>query len=145
MESSKGVQRRRAAIAHAWDLPRGAAIVASGLPIPIAGTDGYHNFHAHPEFVYLAGEAVAGAVLAFDPGGGWTLFTPVAGMEERVWSGDGRALDDLAAASGLDRVLPLERLAPWLEARRAEPLALAGNYDFLRHPGAYGAKNWQAL
>jgi len=145
MESSKGVQQRRAAIAHAWDLPRGAVIVASGLPVPIAGTDGYHPFHAHPEFRYLTGEAVAGATLAFDPGDGWTLFAPVASLEERVWTGDGRALSDLAAASGLDRALPIERLGPWLEARRAEPLAVVGNHDFLRHPGAYGAHNWQAL
>lgn len=145
MDSSAGAHDRRSRAAHTWDLTRGAVIVASGLPIPIAGTDGFHPFHSHPEFTHLAGEALPGAVLAFDPGDGWTLFAPVASLEDRVWSGDSRPLKDLAEASGLDRVVPTANLATWLEARRGEPIAIAGNHDFLRHPGAYGATNWQEL
>ena len=145
MEPSNDIEHRRTATARAWDLGRGAVIVASGLPLPIAGTDAYHSFHAHPEFLYLAGETVAGATLTFDAADGWTLFAPVASLEDRVWMGDGRSLDELAGATGIGRVLPGDGLGPWLEKHRGEPIAVAGNHDFLVHPGAYGAHNWRAL
>ena len=145
MDDSSFVRTRRTQTATAWDIAKGTVLIASGLPLPIAGTDGYHDFHAHPEFTYLAGVGVAAAVLAFDPGEGWSLFAPVASLEERVWVGDGRALVELAAASGIEQVQPSHALGDWLEARRGEPLALAGNHDFLQRPGAYGLQHWQAL
>ncbi len=40
---------------------------------------------------------------------------------------------------------PSHALGDWLEARRGEPLALAGNHDFLQRPGAYGLQRWQVL
>ena len=84
-------------------------IVAAGLPVPVAGTDQFHEFHAHPEFRYLGSVAVPGAVIAFHPNEGWTLFAPVASQEERVWNGDGQHLDELAATSASTRCAPPRR------------------------------------
>lgn len=136
---------RRDRITHAWGLSRGAAVIPSGLPVSIAGTDQTHNFHAHAEHYYLSGVPSAGAVLTFDPSEGWTLFAPVPSRDERVWVGDGIDLEELGLQSGLDRVLSAERLAPWLEARRAEPLALIGNHDIEVRPHGYGVPGWAAL
>jgi len=136
---------RRDAIARAWDLRRGAVLVPSGLPVPITGTDQFHDFHAHAAHCYLAGARVPRAVIAFDPADGWSLFAPVASEEERVWVGDGEPLDSLSARTGIDRVRPLEELGRWLERRRAEPLAVIGNDDIERHPAGYGLDHWASL
>lgn len=124
---------------------RGPAIVASGLPVPIAGTDQFHDHHAHPDFAYLSGAASAGAVLVFDPREGWDLFLPLASLEDMVWVGDGESLDSAATLTGLDRPKPLSAFAPWLEARRGESLAVLGNHDILHQPAAYGVPGWAAL
>ncbi|MGI8926993.1 MAG: aminopeptidase P N-terminal domain-containing protein [Tepidiformaceae bacterium] len=145
MQKGNYATRRRDAIAHSWALPRGAVLLPAGLPQAIAGTDQYHNFHAHPEHAYLAGTAAPGSVLVFDPGDGWTLFVPFPGLEERVWTGDGPSPEDLAHLSGIDRILSRERLQSWLESRRAEPLAVLANHDLLAHPAAYGIEAWAAL
>jgi Xaa-Pro aminopeptidase len=72
------------------------------------------------------------------------MFAPVAGLEERVWVGNGEDLEALAATTGL-RVRPLGELEGWLERRRGEVLALLGNDDITHHPGAYGIEGWPAL
>lgn len=136
---------RRAAIARAWDLGRGAVLVASGVEVPIVGTDQVHEFHAHNEHQYLAGLATPGQVLAFDPSEGWTLFGRVAGREERVWSGDAPSLELLGQQAGIERVKPVSALSAWLEPRRAEPIALIGNDDLRRKPDAYGLDGWGRL
>jgi len=144
MQSPTDLRTRREAMARAWDLQRGAVIVASGVHVPIEGTDQYHEFHAHPEFTYLAGEQLSGAALAFDPAEGWALFAPVASLDDRIWIGDGVDHEALAAATGLP-VRPAPALEGWLEARRSEPLALLGNHDLARQPRAYGIANWASL
>lgn len=136
---------RRTGIANAWDVRRGAVVVPAGVPVPVAGTDQYHEFHAHPEFTYLAGVQTSGAVLAFDPADGWVVFVPVASQEDRVWVGPGESLEEVAANSGLGSVQPIQRLGDWLEARRGEPLALLGNHDLVENPRAYGLQSWTAL
>jgi Xaa-Pro aminopeptidase len=136
---------RRDAMTARWNLDRGAVLVASGLPVPIDGTDQPHDFHAHPEFVYLAGEALPGAVMAFDPGEGWTIFAPVASQEARVWEGDGTSLEELRARTLVDRVQPQSDLDGWLQRRRGEPIALLGNHDFERQWRGYGVSNLPAL
>lgn len=147
MESATdGLRARRERLARAWaDDHRGPALVASGLPLPIAGTDQFHDYHAHPDFSYIAGAAYPGAVVAFDPSDGWTLFLPIASIEDRVWVGDGESIDRATAITGLDRALPLGALAGWLEARRGEPLAVLGNHDVVHQPAAYGVAGWMAL
>ncbi len=145
MQDSTSISARRGAVARAWDLRRGAVVVPAGAPVPIDGTDQYHDFWSHPEFRYLTGASVAQGVVVFDPGEGWTLFAPVASLDDRVWVGDGVALEALRAESAIDRVRPLADLASWLEARRGEPLALLGNNDLAQRPGAYGLQSWTAL
>jgi Xaa-Pro aminopeptidase len=144
-EGASCLPGRRSAVAASWGLARGAVLVAAGLPVPIAGTDQFHPFHAHPEHVYLAGEGLPGSVLAFDPGEGWSLFAHVPSQEERVWSGDGAGLAALGLATGVERVRPAHELAQWLERRRGEPLALLGDHDLPVDPGRYGVASWQAL
>ncbi|MCK6564353.1 MAG: aminopeptidase P family protein [Dehalococcoidia bacterium] len=136
---------RRREAARRWDLSRGVVLLPSGLPVPIAGTDQAHEFHSHPEHSYLAGVANPGAVLAFDPREGWTLFAHVASEEERVWSGDSEALEGQSLRSGLERALPAEQLGRWLEAHRGEPVAILGNHDLRHRPGDYGVERWPAL
>ncbi len=144
MQPSAGLSARRHAIARTWDLAGAAVLVPAGLPVPVPGTDQYHDFHAHPEFTYLAGARTPGACLCFDPTGGWVLFAPVPSLEDRVWVGDGQDLESLAAATGLP-VRPIASLPAWLEQRRSETLAVLGNDDITHRPAAYGIHNWDAL
>jgi Xaa-Pro aminopeptidase len=143
--SAHALRARRLAIARRWDLDRGAVVVASGLPVPIAGTDQFHDFHAHPEHYYLSGMSEPAQVLAFDPAEGWALFAHEPSEDERVWTGAGLSLDDQRDISGIDRVTPASDLGRWLERRRGEPLAVLGNRDLLQHPEAYGIDNWASL
>jgi len=136
---------RRAAVARAWSLDRGVVLVPSGLPVPVAGTDQAHDFHAHPEHQYLVGASCPGATVAFDPGDGWTLFAPIASEEDRIWSGESEPLALLAARTGLDRVVPATGLSGWLERHRGEPVAIIGNTDIAVRPARYGVENWAAL
>ena len=39
------------------------ALIPSGLPVPISGTDQYHPFHTHPEHYWLTGLPGPGNVL----------------------------------------------------------------------------------
>ncbi len=138
-------RERRQRLAATWGLTRGAVLVPSGLLVSRDGTDQPLDFHAHPEFVYLAGQQLQAAVLAFDPGEGWTLFAHEAGEDERIWTGDAPPLDQVAAETGIDRVQPGHVLQSWLERRRAEPVALLGNTDITRRFGEYGVPGWSAL
>jgi Xaa-Pro aminopeptidase len=136
--------KRRKAVAREWDMHSGVTLIPGGVHVPVEGTDQYHEFHAHPEFRYLSGSDEPGSVLVFDPGEGWTLFAPEAGLEDRVWVGDGVDHQALAADTGLP-VRPLAALQGWLEPRRAETFAVLGNRDLLRLPRAYGIERWTAL
>ncbi|MGK2966004.1 MAG: aminopeptidase P N-terminal domain-containing protein [Tepidiformaceae bacterium] len=139
------LRARRERIAKQWKMERGAVLVASGLPIPIAGTDQYHPFYAHNEYAYLGGVAKPGSVLVFDPEEGWTLFAHVAGAEERVWEGETDDLEEVAHVTGVERVRPVDRLGEWLEKRRGEGLAILGNRDILEHSDVYGLEAWWRL
>lgn len=136
MQQPSPAAARRESIAGAWALDRGAVLIAGGLPVPIAGTDQFHEFHAHPEFRYLAGIAEPAGILAFDPRTGWELFVAYPTFEDRIWTGDGPDPEALAHAAGIP-ARPIEELSPWLERRRGEPLALLGNHDLAENPGGY--------
>lgn len=131
-------------MARTWELARGAVLIPSGLPLPIAGTDQFHEFHVHAEHYYLAGASEPGQVLTFDPGEGWTLFAHLASQEEKVWTGDAPPLERTATRTGLSRVRTSTDLEGWLEQRRGEPLALIGNRDLLARPWEYGIATWAA-
>lgn len=145
MPDSPATRRDRIARRQADATGPSCLIIASGVPLPISGTDQSLPFHAHPEFRYLAAVESPGAVLAFDPGDGWTLFAHTPSQEERVWSGDGVPLDELARSAGLDRVRPTAEFDDWLEERRGQPFTLAGNHDLARWPAAYGSRRWHTL
>ena len=144
MQSPIDLATRRSRVAASWDLTSGVVLVASGVEVPIPGTDQAHEFHAHPEFSYLTGAHLPGAVAAFDRHDGWTLFSPVAGLEDRVWIGDGVDAEKLQAESGI-AVRPGDELGAWLEERRSEPVALLGNPDIAHRPAAYSIANWHSL
>lgn len=144
MQDVARLNERRKLITATWDLTEGVVLVPSGLAIPVAGTDQFHEYHAHPEFQYLTGTQAAGAVAGFDRHDGWVLFAPVASLEDRVWVGDGDDPERLADTAGVP-VRPLAELGAWLEARRGDPLALLGNPDLARNPTGYGIENWAAL
>src|SRR5262245_38808009 len=93
---SSRLAQRREAVQRAWGLQREVVLVPSGLAVPITGTDQFHDYHAHNEHTYLAGTSEPGSLVAFDPEEGWTLFARVPSREERIWTGDGRPLDELA-------------------------------------------------
>ena len=139
------VARRREQAAARWNLDRGVVLLPAGLMLPVAGTDQYHEYHAHPEHRYLAGVGQAGGVLAFDAGEGWTLFVPQPEAGERVWTGDGPSLAGVAEVSGLEQVRPASELGGWLERRRGEPLAVIGNSDITLRAAEYGVESWASL
>ncbi len=139
------VTERRERAAARWDLDRGVVLVPAGLMLPIAGTDQFHEYHAHPEHRYLAGVGQPGGVLAFDAGEGWTLFVPQPEAAERVWTGDGPSLAAVGDVSGLARVRAASELGAWLERRRGEPVAVIGNDDLTLRAGEYGVESWTSL
>ncbi|MCC7365802.1 MAG: aminopeptidase P family protein [Dehalococcoidia bacterium] len=139
------LRARRARIESAWGGLRGPVVIPSGLPVPVEGTDQFHDFHAHNEHYYLAGTQLTGSVLAFDPREGWTLFAPVADEDERIWTGDSEPLDAIAGRAALERVRGTAALRGWLEAHRGEPLALLGSTDILHHPAGYAMPSLRTL
>ncbi|MCY4392878.1 MAG: aminopeptidase P family protein [Chloroflexi bacterium] len=139
------VTERRERAAARWDLDRGVVLVPAGLMLPIAGTDQFHEYHAHPEHRYLAGVGQPGGVLAFDAGEGWTLFVPQPEAAERVWTGNGPSLAAVGDVSGLARVQAASELGGWLERRRGEPVAVIGNDDLTLRAGEYGVESWTSL
>ncbi len=144
-ETTARLHQRRDDVARAWDLDRGVVLIAAGSPLPIDGSDQFHDFHAHPEHYYLSGLSHPGGVLAFEPSGGWTLFAEQLDLEGQVWTNASEALDEQSRRSGLEELHWRSDLAGWLEARRGEPVALIGNHDLAQHPAEYEVPNWLAL
>ena len=85
---AKAIERRRRAVEAPWHAFDAVVVIGAGAPIPIPGrADRVYPFFAHSEYFYLTDRQRAGAVLTFDPQEGWTEFVPVAGADERLWSG----------------------------------------------------------
>jgi Xaa-Pro aminopeptidase len=70
---------------------------------------------------------------------------PTPSQEDRVWSGDGVAAEQLAADSGFERITPISNLSTWFEGRRGRPLAVLGNRDITGRAEAYGLPRWGTL
>jgi Xaa-Pro aminopeptidase len=135
---SSALSEHRDGVREAWGLETGGVVVASGLTVPVSGTDGHHDFHCHADHYYLTGLDRPGQAIAFDPDDGWTLFVHVASETERVWEGDSVDLEELAAATGVERVEDRTGLGAWIAGRSGAPLALLGNADLAARPEAYG-------
>lgn len=144
-EAQDGLRARRRRVTDAWSFHDGPVLIPAGLPIPIAGTDQFHDFHAHPEFQYLTGIAEPGAALAWEPDGGWTLFTPSLGIEDLVWMSPPPTPAAQAERTAIERTLDFSNLSGWLAERRGQPIALLGNRDVEQRGSEYGVGNWSAL
>ena len=143
------LQARRERVADAWRSQAGRAgsdpvLIAAGLPIPIDGTDQFHDFHAHPEFQYLTGVAEPGATLVWEADSGWRLFTPSLSIEDRVWMSEPPSPQEQSERTGVETE-DFSALGDWLAARRGRSVALLGNRDIERRAAEYGVQNWSAL
>ncbi len=123
----------------------GPVLIPASLPIPIDGTDQFHEFHAHPEFQYLTGVAEPGAALAWEPDTGWTLFAPSLSVEDLVWMSAPPSPEELASSTGVSRSVDRSELAGWLESRRGRDVALLGSRDLEQRATEYGVENWSTL
>lgn len=112
------LERRRRATAEAWGLERGQAVViGAGTPISVPGrADRTYPFLSHSEYLYLTDRERPGAVLAFDPGDGWSDFVPGPTTEELLWSG----------APAAEPGVSTEALAGWLHVRKGARIANLG-------------------
>ena len=143
------LQARRERVADAWRGQVGRAgsdpvLIAAGLPIPIDGTDQFHDFHAHPEFQYLTGVAEPGATLVWEADSGWRLFTPSLSIEDRVWMSEPPSPQEQSERTGVETE-DFSALGDWLAARRGRSVALLGNRDIEQRAAEYGVQNWSAL
>jgi Xaa-Pro aminopeptidase len=88
LEVIKQLERRRSAVAEAWDLEDEIVLIGAGDRIGIPGRgDPTYPYHAHTEFFYLTDRNRPGGVLAYDPADGWQEFAPPLEASERLWLG----------------------------------------------------------
>ena len=112
------LERRRQALAEAWELDGAAVVAGAGEPVPVPGRgDRTYPFRSHSEYLYLTDRERPGGVLAFDPAEGWVDFVAPVTREERLWAG--------APADAQDGV-PLPELERWLEDRNRAPIVNLG-------------------
>jgi Xaa-Pro aminopeptidase len=119
MSPDAALKARRERVASALALETEVLLIAAGEPIPIpGGADQCFPFLAHAEYVYLTDREIPGAVLAFDPGEGWTHFVPEVTERDRIW--EGRSEPEPGTE-------PLPGLAAWLGKRRGRPTVGLGS------------------
>jgi Xaa-Pro aminopeptidase len=118
MTAGDPLPARRERLALALGLTEELLLVGAGEPIPIpGGADQCYRFLAHPEYVYLTDREIPGAVVAFDPGAGWTHFAPEVTEQQRIWEGRSEL------PPGAE---PLAGLSGWLARRRERPVVNLG-------------------
>ena len=119
------LERRRAAVAEAWDLGDAVVLVEAGDEIPVPGRgDRTYPFRAHSEYLYLTDRERPGGVLAFDPGEGWIEFVKPVTAEELLWTGlegDREGVPEGAR--------PLDDLEDWLGDRPVRRLGATDDAD----------------
>jgi Xaa-Pro aminopeptidase len=112
------LERRRAAVAEAWNLSDEVVVIGAGGPIPLPGRgDLTYPFLPHSEYYYLTDRHRPGGALAFDPRTGWADFVAPITASERLWSG---------APAGEAAGLSTAELEGWLAARAGRPVAVLG-------------------
>jgi Xaa-Pro aminopeptidase len=147
MSEASVLKERRSRVEAAWSGANfeGPVLIPASLPIPIDGTDQFHEFHAHPEFQYLTGIAEPGAALAWEPDAGWTLFAPSLSVEDLVWMSAPPSADELALRTGVTHSADRSELMGWLESRRGQRMALLGSRDIEGRATEYGVEAWPTL
>ena len=112
------LERRRLAVAEAWNLGDEVVLFGAGEPVPVPGRgDRIYPFRSHSEYLYLTDRERPRGVLAFDPQEGWVDFVTPVTRDERLWEGAHDGVEDGRPASELDG---------WLAERRDRPLACLG-------------------
>ena len=112
------LERRRRAVAGAWNLSNEVVLIGSGERVPVPGRgDRVYPFRSHSEYLYLTDRERPAGVLAFDPNEGWIDFVTPVTRDERLWEGAQEDEKEGRPASELD---------DWLAARRGHPLACLG-------------------
>ncbi len=101
-------QNRRARLRQA--LPGAAILIPGHGEAPRNYAANTYEFRQHSTFLYLAGHALPDLVLLLLPDGEELLFGTPATIDDIVWTGPVPSLGELAAAAGVARAEPLERL-----------------------------------
>ena len=112
------LERRRHAVAEAWNHDDEVVLFGAGDRVPVPGRDDrMYPFRAHSEYLYLTDRERPGGVLAFDPNEGWVDFVTPVTRDERLWEGaHGDAQDGRAASE----------LGGWLAERGDRPVVCLG-------------------
>ncbi|HEX4735095.1 MAG TPA: aminopeptidase P family protein [Thermoleophilaceae bacterium] len=114
----KQLERRRRAVAEAWNLSDELVVIGAGSRIPVPGrADLTYPFRVHSEYLYLTDRERPGGVLAFDPAQGWVDFVAPVTREERLWEG---------APPGELEGVAVGELEAWLAARKGRRTAGLG-------------------
>lgn len=112
------LQRRRDAVANAWDLNDAVVLIGAGGLIHRPGrADATYRFEAHTEYYYLTDRNGPDGVIAYDPQDGWVDFVAPITTDDRLWSG--------APAEDPDGPTT-DQLEGWLAARKDRPTAWLG-------------------
>jgi Xaa-Pro aminopeptidase len=119
------VARRKKLLAALGDTP---ALLVAGRPRSRNYPANTLPFRAESHFLYFAGRPVVGAALVFDRGRS-LLFVEPPEPDHALWLGEVPSDDALRADTGVDEVLPLERLGEVLGDRRAALATLPSNDD----------------
>lgn len=97
-------------------LPEGAILLPGNGQASRNYEDNTYPFRQDSHFLYFAGIARPDLALLLLPDGTGTLYGPAPHPDDVVWSGPQPSLGDLAAAAGLARHAPRDRLAADLAA-----------------------------
>lgn len=123
----------------------GVVLVAAGQPIPIAGTDQSHEFHAHPDHRYLTGLEQPGRCSHSIRSKAGSCLRRCEGLRTACGRGTASRWRSWRRGPGSNT---RDRLRSWRsgwERRRGEPIAIAGNDDILHRPERYGLSTWETL
>lgn len=112
------IERRRRALAAAWNVGAEAVVIGAGEPIHVPGrADLTYRFRAHSEYFYLTDRERPGGVVAYDAEEGWVDFVVPVSRDELVWEG---------APADAQEGVPIDELEGWLAARRDRPIVNLG-------------------
>src|ERR1051325_6629961 len=82
------IERRRRAVAEAWDLRDEIVLVGAGAPVHLPGrADLTYRVRSPSEDFYRPARGRPGGGLAFDPAEGWADFVEPVSRDEQLWEG----------------------------------------------------------
>lgn len=103
------------------DLGSGVILLPGNEEAPMNYTDNVYHFRQDSSFLYFAGIELPHLVLVMDAEAGESiLFGVELTIDDIVWMGPQPTLQELAAKTGIDRVLPYDQLAGWLNDQKSK-------------------------